>query len=102
MTLKELCETISCRNSEQMPSASSGNDHSPEGGSKIGRTQLHTHDYLELAYIVSGEFSQKILGKTITFREGELCLIDKNCSPSGHHGYIPRRHTVFGHCQCHL
>lgn len=36
MTLKELCETISCRNSEQMPSASSGNDHSPEGGSKIG------------------------------------------------------------------
>ena len=79
MTLKELCETISCRNSEQMPSASSGNDHSPEGGSKIGRTQLHTHDYLELAYIVSGEFSQKILGKTITFREGELCLIDKNC-----------------------
>ncbi len=42
-------------------------------------TRLHTHDYLELAYIVSGEFSQKILGKIITFREGELCLIDKNC-----------------------
>lgn len=44
-----------------------------------GQTQLHTHDYLELAYIVSGEFSQKILGKTITFQQGELCLIDKNC-----------------------
>lgn len=42
-------------------------------------TRLHTHDYLELAYIVSGEFTQKILGKSITFRQGELCLIDKNC-----------------------
>ncbi len=44
------------------------------------KTQLHTHDYLELAYIVSGEFSQKILGKTITFHQGELCFIDKNCA----------------------
>ena len=43
------------------------------------RTQLHTHDYLELSYIVSGQFTQKILGKKITFRKGELCLIDKNC-----------------------
>lgn len=43
------------------------------------RTQLHTHDYLELAYIVSGNFRQRILGKDITFQKGELCLIDKNC-----------------------
>lgn len=42
-------------------------------------TQLHTHDYIELAYIAEGEFRQKILGKTIVFRKGELCLIDKNC-----------------------
>lgn len=43
------------------------------------KTQLHTHDYIELAYIVEGEFKQKILGKNILFRSGELCLIDKNC-----------------------
>lgn len=43
------------------------------------KTQLHTHDYIELAYVVSGEFRQKILGKDIVFQEGELCLIDKNC-----------------------
>lgn len=145
MTLKELCEEISCRNSEKNSKDPFGSVPSSEGAPKIGRkdsltfrimtpesvssvpeiktyplkqsdplfalcwvfhgdgfldaaikpavppfccrlpfpksgrTQLHTHDYLELAYIVSGEFSQKILGKTITFREGELCLIDKNC-----------------------
>lgn len=43
------------------------------------KTQLHTHDYIELAYIVDGEFRQKILGKDIYFSKGELCLIDKNC-----------------------
>ena len=43
------------------------------------KTQLHTHDYLELSYVVKGEFRQKISGKDIVFRKGELCLIDKNC-----------------------
>jgi len=43
------------------------------------KTQLHTHEYIELAYVVKGEFKQKILHKDITFGEGELCLIDKNC-----------------------
>lgn len=43
------------------------------------KTQLHTHDYIELAYIVEGEFRQRILGKDIVFSEGDLCLIDKNC-----------------------
>lgn len=43
------------------------------------KTQLHTHDYIELAYIVKGEFRQRILGKDIVFSEGDLCLIDKNC-----------------------
>lgn len=43
------------------------------------RTQMHTHEYLELAYIVSGTFHQRILGKDIIFKQGELCLIDKNC-----------------------
>lgn len=43
------------------------------------RTQLHTHDYIELAYVVAGEFRQRILGRDIVFSQGELCLIDKNC-----------------------
>lgn len=42
-------------------------------------TQLHTHDYIELAYVVEGSFRQKILGNDIVFEKGELCLIDKNC-----------------------
>lgn len=43
------------------------------------RTQLHTHEYLELSYVVSGSFRQRILGKDITFQQGDLCLIDKSC-----------------------
>ena len=42
-------------------------------------TQLHTHDYLELSYVVEGEFHQRILNKDIVFHKGDLCLIDKNC-----------------------
>ena len=42
-------------------------------------TQLHTHDYLELSYVVEGEFHQRILNKDVVFQEGDLCLIDKNC-----------------------
>lgn len=42
-------------------------------------TQLHTHDYLELGIVVKGEFCQRILGKEIVFKQGEACLIDKNC-----------------------
>ena len=49
------------------------------------RTQTHTHEYLELAYVVSGEFRQRILGKDILFRQGDLCLIDRNCS---HQDYL--------------
>ena len=43
------------------------------------KTQLHTHDYIELAYVVEGEFRQRILGRDIIFSKGDLCLIDKNC-----------------------
>lgn len=43
------------------------------------RTQMHTHEYLELAYVVSGTFHQNIHGRDITFQKGDLCLIDKNC-----------------------
>lgn len=43
------------------------------------RTQMHSHEYMELFYIVDGEYRQKILGSEFTFHKGELCLIDKNC-----------------------
>lgn len=49
------------------------------------KTQLHTHDYIELGYVLKGRFRQKILGKDINFKEGELFLIDKNCI---HQDYI--------------
>ncbi|MDO4535753.1 MAG: AraC family transcriptional regulator [Clostridium perfringens] len=42
-------------------------------------TQLHTHDYIELGYVISGSLKQKILGKSIKFQKGELVLLDKNC-----------------------
>lgn len=42
-------------------------------------TQLHTHDYIELGYVISGSLKQKILGKNIKFQKGELVLLDKNC-----------------------
>ena len=48
--------------------------YSPEA-----RTQTLTHDYIELAYVVSGTFRQLIMGQLVTFQTGELCLIDKNC-----------------------
>lgn len=43
------------------------------------KTQRHTHDYIELAYVAEGEFRQRILGRDIVFSRGDLCLIDKNC-----------------------
>ena len=43
------------------------------------RTQMHSHEYLELFYIVDGEYRQEIMGKEYIFHKGELCLIDKNC-----------------------
>lgn len=43
------------------------------------KTQLHTHDFVELGYIVKGSFRQKINNTDVTFREGEFYLIDKNC-----------------------
>lgn len=55
------------------------------------KTQLHTHDYIELAYVVEGEFRQRILGKDIIFSKGDLCLIDKNCL---HQDYLLKQSAV--------
>lgn len=55
------------------------------------KTQLHTHDYIELAYVAEGEFRQRILGKDIVFSKGDLCLIDKNCL---HQDYLLQKPAV--------
>lgn len=55
------------------------------------KTQLHTHEYIELTYVVKGEFRQKILGRDIIFSEGDLCLIDKNCL---HQDYLQSENVV--------
>ena len=39
-------------------------------------TQPHTHDYLELGFVLNGSFTQVIEGKSVTFHAGEFCLID--------------------------
>lgn len=44
-----------------------------------GKTQRHTHNYLELAYVLEGEFCQNIQGKDVWFHKGECCLLDTNC-----------------------
>lgn len=55
------------------------------------KTQYHTHDFIELAYIVEGEFKQRIMGKDIIFKKGELCLIDKNCP---HQDYLGNQNCI--------
>lgn len=43
------------------------------------KTQRHTHDYIELGYVVQGTFKQRICEKDIVFQEGDFYMIDKNC-----------------------
>lgn len=40
-------------------------------------TAVHQHNYIELAYVIQGEFRLKILDKTILFKEGESVLISQ-------------------------
>lgn len=50
-----------------------------------GITPMHRHDYIEIAYVVKGEFSQMIGGKKRTFSQGSLCVVDRN---SEHADYV--------------
>ena len=43
------------------------------------QTFYHSHGYTELAYIASGELRLNVGGREETFREGEICLIHKEC-----------------------
>lgn len=42
----------------------------------------HKHDFIELSYVYSGTFVQTIGKKTITLKEGEMCLLDMNIEHS--------------------
>jgi len=52
---------------------------------KAGMSKLHRHDYIEMAYVVKGEFSQMIGGRKHTFPQGSVCIIDRN---SEHADYV--------------
>lgn len=56
-----------------------------EEGLTAGMSDMHRHDYIEIAYVVKGEFSQLITGKKRTFPQGSICIIDRN---SEHADYI--------------
>lgn len=45
---------------------------------RAGMTPMHRHDYIEIAYVAKGEFSQLIAGEKRTFSQGSICIIDKN------------------------
>lgn len=55
------------------------------------KTQLHTHNYIELGYVVKGTFRQRICEKDIVFHEGDFCLIDKNCI---HQDYLMYQESI--------
>lgn len=38
----------------------------------------HTHNYIELIYVVVGELSLQINGKVCTLKEGDICLVNTN------------------------
>ncbi len=57
---------------------------------RVTRTQRHTHNYLEIAYVLEGEFCQNIQGKDVWFHKGECCLIDNNCT---HQDYLTGKNT---------
>jgi YesN/AraC family two-component response regulator len=50
-----------------------------EEKSNESMTKMHRHDYIEMAYVIKGEFSQFIAGKKRTFSQGSVCIIDRNC-----------------------
>lgn len=43
------------------------------------QTHMHSHAYLELIYVASGEYHQNILDRKMVLKQGDFCLIDKNC-----------------------
>ena len=43
-----------------------------------GTTELHRHDFIEIVYVIKGEYNLMIAGERHTFSQGSVCIIDKN------------------------
>lgn len=37
---------------------------------------MHTHDYIELMYVLEGQVTQNIKGQNVSFSRGEICLVN--------------------------
>lgn len=46
------------------------------------RVAEHSHPYIEITYIFSGQIKQTIEGKEIILKQGDLCILDTNTSHS--------------------
>lgn len=46
--------------------------------SSMGGLRLHSHDFYELTFVLSGELNMRIEDEYITYRPGECCLCNKN------------------------
>lgn len=54
-------------------------------------TELHRHDYVEIAYVVKGNLKQNILGQDEVFHEGEICVVGQN---SLHQDYLTYQDAI--------
>ncbi len=51
----------------------------------------HTHDYVELIYIIEGTLSMQINGKSYTIQSGEICLVNTEAT---HSEYLYAQNTT--------
>lgn len=54
-------------------------------------TDFHSHNYVELSYVVKGQLKQQIIDKDEVFNPGEICLLDKD---SKHADYLMKENSV--------
>jgi AraC-like DNA-binding protein/quercetin dioxygenase-like cupin family protein len=55
-------------------------------------TALHKHNFIELTYVAEGQMCQRVSGRDEIFKQGEICLIDRD---SIHAEYFYRENSVF-------
>lgn len=55
----------------------------------MGTLRLHSHDFYELTFVMSGELTMRIEDEYITYHRGECCLCNKNI----HHMEITHENT---------
>lgn len=45
---------------------------------RFGEALEHNHNYIEMVYVYSGECHQRIKGKDIVMKKGDVCILDTN------------------------